>query len=266
MSPYYQDEFATIYHGDCRSILPTLGRFDLCLTDPPYGMTGCDWDCVVNLAELWSALPMSDNAAVVFTASQPFTSLLVMSRIKAFKHEWIWAKNRASNFLNAKIQPLKSHESVVVFCSGKLTYNPKITDGHAPVNFARRKANSSEVYGSHKEAENNAGATTRYPTSILGFKCIDNISDERVHPTQKPVPLMRYLCETYSNQSDVTIDPFTGSGTTLVAAKQLGRKSVGIELEERYCEIAANRLAHTVKDLFAETPIPRPAVKETTLL
>jgi len=245
MKPYYSEYGITIYHMDhvvSPEFLSTLDAADLVCTDPPYGTTASKWDTAPDLNWFWTNVQMHKDAAAVFTASQPFTSELVMSNRKAFKHEWIWKKNRSSNFLNAKIQPLKVHESVIVFCRGKLTYNPQITDGHPPVNFARRKANSSTVYGFHAAAINNAGDTTRYPTSVLDIRCLDNISKERVHPNQKPIELMRYLISTYSKPGDLVLDPWMGSGTTGVAAKELGRRCVMVDGDEGCCELAAGRL------------------------
>lgn len=241
-TPYYSHDGVTIYCADNRNILPLLDPCGLLLTDPPYGTTASEWDTVPDLDWFWRVAPVTKDGAVVATCSQPFTSQLVCSNLKAFKHEWIWRKNRASNFLSARFQPLKTHESVVVFCRGKLSYNPQITDGHAPVNFARRKANSSTVYGMHKEQVNEAGDTTRYPTSVLDFKCLDNCSPERRHPNQKPVALFDYLCATYASPGTVVLDPWMGSGTTLVAAKQRGLQAIGIERNERDCAYAVERL------------------------
>lgn len=245
MKPYYEHDGITIYHGDCREILPTLSKVDLVLTDPPYGATSSGWDVAIDGNIIFEMISRFECPIVLF-AQQPYSSQLVCSKLGWFKHEWIWAKNRASNFLNAKVQPMREHEQILVFFDGKVPYIPQKTEGHDPVNFSRRKANSSSVYGFHKEAVNNAGATDRYPRSILDFKCVDNCSADRYHPNQKPVALMRFLCLTYSLLNDTILDFTCGSGSTLVAAKDLGRNAIGIELDEKYCEIAANRLAQGV--------------------
>lgn len=175
-------------------------------------------------------------------ASQPFTSLLVASNLQQFKHEVIWEKNRASNFLNAPVQPMKIHESILVFGRGAITYNPQKTTGHEPVNFARRKANSSTVYGFHREAVNNAGDTTRNPKSIIYFPCVDNDSPDRFHPNQKPTELLRYLIRTYSNEGDTILDFTCGSGTTGVAAEIEKRNSILIDSDDYFCEVSRARI------------------------
>jgi DNA modification methylase len=233
MSPYYQDEFATIYHGDCRSILPSLGRFDLCLTDPPYGIAHSSNYVAPTTTAIW----MNSEIANDSTTS-------VRDEVISMFDEW-------ACFGSHKTEPPKCTRGMIVWDKGPAS-------GMGDLSFPW-KVSYEFIY-----IAGIGWSGSRDEGVIKGKHIVTRASMGRSHPNEKPVSLISYLISKHT--CETIIDPFMGSGTTLVAAKQLGRKSVGIELEERYCEIAANRLAHTVKDLFAETPIPRPAVKETTLL
>jgi site-specific DNA-methyltransferase (adenine-specific) len=244
MKPYYEHGGITIYHGDYREVVP-ICPCDVILTDPPYGMTQNDWDTVVNLSWWWDITPSLCGGAIVFTASQPFTSLAVTTGLKYFKHEWIWRKNRGSNFANTVREPFKEHESVVVFAARQWTYNPQ----------KQPRRGSGAERAEYKVAWNPGGSnyrefaprdpvelsSDRVPSSVQDFN-----TETGLHPTQKPEKLFSYLCATYSNPRDIVLDPFCGSGTTLKAAKALGRKAIGIEIEEKYCEIAAKRLSQEV--------------------
>lgn len=253
MKPYYQESGVTIYHGKCEKVMPLIdkGSIGLVACDLPYGQTAAKWDSQVDFDMLWNNYRrvLSADGAVVLTATQPFSSQLVCSNPKWFRHEWVWRKNRASNFLNAKSSPLRVHETVLVFAPNAARYFPQKTNGHTPVNFARRRANSSPLYRSHGASVNNAGATDRFPLTVQDFDCVDNISAGRFHPTQKPVALFEYFIRSYSLAGETVLDNCAGSGTTAVAAKNCGRKCILIEQEERFCEIAAKRLAQEVLQL-----------------
>lgn len=248
MKPYYEQDGITIYHGDCREVLPTIAPVDLVLTDPPYGVTENSWDTAINLESLWAAVEDLASTAI-FTASQPFTSRLVCSNLDWFRHEWIWIKNRGSNFANTVREPMKEHESVLVFSKKKWTYNPqpqqRSESGADRVQYSIESYTNSSNYREMRQ-ERVMRPTERGPSSWQKFN-----TEVGFHPTQKPMKLMEYLVATYTNEGDDILDPFMGSGTTLVAAKLAGRKAIGIEIEERYCEIAANRLAQGV--LFGVT-------------
>jgi site-specific DNA-methyltransferase (adenine-specific) len=248
--PYYQDDSCTIYHGDCLEILPTLAdqSIDLVLADPPYGTTACKWDSIIPFAPMWKQLNriIMSNSAIVMTASQPFTSALVMSNPDMFKHEWVWIKNRGSNFANTVREPMKEHESVIIFSRGKWTYNKQMQEradsgksraaykvGHNDQH--RDGTRQFEGRGHHDISE------LRVPSSWQKFN-IASGKEKTKHPTQKPVLLFEYFIKTYSNSGEMVLDFALGSGTTLVSAKNMGRKAIGIELEEKYCEIAAERL------------------------
>lgn len=248
MKPYYDDgKGIVIYHGDCLEIMSHLksSSIDFVLTDLPYGCTASKWDSKINFEELWDSYRhlLKENTTLCFTASQPFTSQLVVSKLEWFRHEWIWKKNRSSNFLNANRQPLKIHESVLIFSENAPRYFPQKTNGHEPIKKAHRKSNSSELYRSHRDSINNFGSTKRYPKTIIEIKSVDNISKERFHSTQKPVALFEYFIRTYTQPLDVVLDNCAGSGTTAIACRNAGRKCVLIEIDEKYCEISALRIS-----------------------
>jgi DNA modification methylase len=257
VNPYFQNGGVTIYHGDCLDVMAQLSpeSVDMVAADLPYGSTACKWDSVINLDALWKEYSRitKPHAALCFTACQPFTSRLVMSNPRWFRYEWVWQKNRASNFLNAKKQPKKVHESILTFSRNAPRYFAQKTFGHQPINRASRRANSSTVYRTHKASTNSAGDTTRWPKSILNFRCIDNISKERVHPTQKPVELYQYLINTYTLVGETVLDNCSGSGTAGVACLRLGRRAILIESDESYCEKSVARIMKELEQpgLFA---------------
>lgn len=256
MSTYYQDDYVTLYHGKCEEVLPSLPNqvAHHVLADLPYGTTANKWDSVLDLRELWSNLQRvsTPNCAYVMTASQPFTSKLVLSNEAMFRHEWIWIKNRGSNFANTVREPMKEHESVLVFSSGKWTYNKQLQErtggGSDRVKYNVAFESGSENYHKFEGRSENTLPQLRIPSSWQKFN-----TEVGLHPTQKPVDLLAYLIRTYSNRGETVLDPCAGSGSTLVAARQEGRKSIGIELDERYCEVIANRLSQGALDIFGVT-------------
>jgi site-specific DNA-methyltransferase (adenine-specific) len=220
------------------------GSVDMILTDPPYGTTACKWDSIIPLEPMWEQLNrvIKPNGAIVITSAQPFTSVLVMSNLKGFNCEWIYEKTNAKGFLNAKRKPLTSHESVLVFGKAK-TYNPQKWTIPEYLRTKRKHATSKtsgEVYGNTK-LKRKEDDGSRYPTSVIGFSNRVGRS-ENYHPTQKPVALMEYLIKTYTNEGDTVLDFTMGSGTTGVAAKNLQRNFIGIELDDKYFEIAKERI------------------------
>lgn len=238
--------------GDCLDLMKDIpdGSVDMVMADPPYGTTACKWDSVIPLEPMWDQLKRvtKKNAAIVMTASQPFTSTLVTSNINDFKYEWVWEKSKASNFLQASYMPLKSHENVLVFCTkSKPTFNHQWTYGE-PYNALERvrgtkKGSNTEVYNNvpnpkHREVRNDG---RRNPRTVQYFKTAES-EGKTAHPTQKPVALMEYLIKTYTNEGETVLDFAMGSGSTGVAAKNLNRKFIGIELDEQYFEIAKNRI------------------------
>ena len=230
-----------LHFGDCLDILPSLGgqSVGLILADLPYGTTRCSWDAVIPFEKMWPVFRRvrKRGAATVLTACMPFTAALVMSNVREFRHHWVWEKNKASGHLNAKRAPMRAHEDVVVFCEKAPSYTPQMTTGHLPGNYARR-VGWSECYGAQVETEY-GGGTTRYPRTVQAFD-IDDPS--KVHPTQKPVDLMRYLVRTYSKPGDVVLDVAMGSGTTGEAALLEDRFFIGIEKDGDYFDAAWSRL------------------------
>ena len=244
-----------LYCGDCLDIFPRLNpnSVDLVLTDPPYGTTACKHDVVIPFEPMWNELDRicKDNAAIIMTASQPFTSLLVTSNIEMFKHEWIWIKNRGSNFANTVREPMKEHESVLVFSKGGWTYNkqmqPRTGGGLSRSKYNAKLDSKSENYGNFKGIQEYEFKELRVPSSWQKFN-----TEVGLHPNQKPVPLMEYLIKTYSNENDVVLDFSFGSGTSGVAAKKLKRNYVGIEKEEYHFLRGKKRIEETEvpKNLF----------------
>lgn len=215
---------------------------DMILCDLPYGTTACKWDTIIPFEPLWEEYHrvIKDNGAIVLTASQPFTSALIMSNIKNFKYCWVWDKVAVANPMLAKIMPLKIHEDVCVFYKKKPLYNPIMTEGKS---WSRGGRNGKLSFaGKDIEVTKAKSDTTsmRYPKSIITFSNANRTKN--VHPTQKPVPLFEYLILTYSNEGDVILDNCIGSGTTAIAAINTGRQFIGIERETEYCEIARQRI------------------------
>ena len=231
--------------GDCIERMAEIepGSVDLVLTDPPYGTTACKWDAVIPFQPMWTAVRrvLKPNGAAVFTASQPFTSALVMSNPGEFKHEWVWEKNKATGHLNANRRPMRAHEDVLVFSSAQPLYRPQITDGHRPMNCYTQSGNG-DCYGATNRPSG-GGSTKRYPRSVQSFAVVNNDSPEKHHPTQKPVALMEYLIRTYTNEGETVLDFTMGSGTTGVACANTGRKFIGIERDPDYFKIAEQRIS-----------------------
>jgi DNA modification methylase len=250
MQPYYDHDGITIYHGDCLEEMNEIseGCVDFVLTDPPYGTTDCAWDSVIPYGMMWAQLERvtKPNAAIAISGSEPFSSALRMSNIKEYKYDWVWVKPKGTGHLNAKKQPLRDSENIILFYKTQCTYNPQMTQGEPYKNKAGKdhtsKSSMTDGYGDYTNFRNdNEGL--RYPRQVLNMPCVERGT---VHPTQKPVALMAYLIRTYTNTGETVLDFTMGSGTTLRAAKDLGRKAIGIELEEKYCEIAAKRLSQQV--------------------
>jgi site-specific DNA-methyltransferase (adenine-specific) len=227
--------------GDCLEWMKEIqdGSVDMVLTDPPYGTTACKWDTVIDLPLMWEQLKrvIKPNGAIVMTASQPFTSALVMSNPKMFKYCWVWDKRAAGNHGLAKHQPMKVHEDVVVFSQNTHLYLPIMTKGKSRKKGGYGLGNS--IATGMKEISPRL-CDDYYPKSILEITNAGRSG--KVHPTQKPVALMEYLIRTYTHEGETVLDFTMGSGTTGVAAKNLGRKFIGIELDQGYFDIARKRI------------------------
>jgi site-specific DNA-methyltransferase (adenine-specific) len=218
---------------------------DMCLTDPPYGTTACKWDNVIPFDAMWEQLKrvVKDNGAIILFGSQPFSSRLICSNIDSFKYQWVWDKRRPSNPMLAKKQCLKVHEDILVFSSKPNLYYPQgvvETDGKPRGGV---KPSKTELGFGKAIKEDYKQTKTGYPKSILTFGT-DN--SKNVHPTQKPVALLEYLIKTYTLEGEVVLDFTMGSGSTGIACLNTGRKFVGCELDEKYFEIAKNRLENHI--------------------
>lgn len=235
-----------LHHGDCLRVMVDLpaNSVDMILTDLPYGTTECHWDTVIPLEQLWLEFERvaKPEAAIVLTAMQPFSSMLVASNPGLFRYEWIWEKGNATGFLNAKKQPLRAHESVLVFYRKPPVYNPQMTSGHDR-KTAKRKTVNSECYGKALQLTE-YDSTERYPRSVQFFS--GDKQTGSYHPTQKPVALMEYLVRTYTNPGQVVLDCTMGSGTTGVACMNSGRRFIGIEMQADYVEVARQRIASAI--------------------
>jgi site-specific DNA-methyltransferase (adenine-specific) len=219
------------------------GSVDMVMCDLPYGTTACKWDSVIPFEPMWHQVwrLLKPNGTAVFTASQPFTSALVVSQIKNFKHEWVWIKNRGSNFANTVREPMKEHESVLVFAQKRWTYIKQMqtrTGGGADrVKYKFDFNTQSDNYQKFSGREDVGLAEMRVPSSWQKFNC-----EVGLHPTQKPVALMEYLIKTYTNENEVVLDFTMGSGTTGVACMNINRRFIGIERDDKYFEIAKTRI------------------------
>ena len=239
--------------GDCLELMKDIpdGSVDMILADLPYGTTACKWDTIIPFEPLWEQYKriIKPNGAIVLTASQPFTSALVMSNPKMFKYEWIWQKSRPTGFFTAKKMPMKIHENILVFYKKQPTYNPIKTQALESKIDKRKTLNPT--FSNYLGVKKNRVADTgmRYPLSI---QSVASISQKGQHPTQKPVALFEYLIKTYTNEGDLVLDNVAGSGTTGVAAQNLNRNFILMEKEPEYVEIIKQRLELNKKQLEAE--------------
>ncbi len=236
----------TLYEGDCFDYLPLIedGSVDMILCDLPYGTTACKWDTPLPLDELWMEYKrvIKDNGAIVLTASQPFTSYLVMSNPELFKYSWVWDKKATSTALLAKYQPLKKHEDVLVFYKKFGAYNPQKIECKRRVETIINSSNG-ETFGGDKKTRSFDNKGMCYPKSIIEISNANHRG--RLHPTQKPVALFEYLIKTYTNENDLVLDNCAGSGTTGVACMNLNRNCIMMEKEPEYCEIIKKRMNQT---------------------
>lgn len=239
-----------LFKGDCLEIMPLIPdkSIDMILADLPYGITACKWDSVIDLPSLWAQYKriIKDNGAIVLTASQPFTSALVMSNVEMFKYEWIWNKISHSNLFVAKYRCLPVHENILIFAKGKTVYNPQmVKNNFILTGDLKNGKHLGELFINKDKGSKRNSSELSNPKSIIEIKktgSFGNGSYKNDHPTQKPLELMKYLIKTYTNEGFMVLDNTMGSGTTCLAAKELNRKYIGIEKEQKYFEIACKRL------------------------
>lgn len=236
-----------LFNGDCLEIMDKLiadgVKVDAIITDPPYGTTACKWDNVIPFDKMWDCLNklIKDNGAIILFGREPFTSKLITSNIKKYKHKWVWNKKQSGSWANAKYMPLQIEEDIICFANGRVNYYPIM-----------RKGKMRKKGGSKKQPENMSGikhtyysySDEYYPVNILEISNCSNRKNN-VHPTQKPISLMEYLVKTYTNEGETVLDFTMGSGTTGVACKNLNRNFIGIELDKKYFDIAEKRINET---------------------
>ena len=257
MNCFFENKFVKLYCGDCLDIIPQIEqKVNLILTDPPYNMLTCEWDVLIPFSQLWTQLndiSIYNNTPIILFASQPFTTDLINSNRKGFKYQLIWNKNVPTGMAQAKYRPMKYHEQILVFNTDtKSTYNPIMkqrvgkhkqcyrynhycgNSNHISVDKIKRKYNPQFVQ----------------PSSVLNFNVVPNRKG-KLHPTQKPVELLKYLIKTYSNENDIVLDFAAGSGSLGQACFYTNRKCILIEKQEKYCEVIATRLDKlSVENLF----------------
>ena len=246
-----------LFLGDCLEEMKKIpdNFVDCIICDLPYGTSACKWDTVISLEALWKEYKriIKPNRAIVLFAQQPFTTTLIYSNIKLWKYNWTWEKDNATNFLNSHYQPMKITEDICVFGEGAtsytkkgstLFYNPQFSEGKPYKCATGKHDNNSAIVREGKGGrEDIEGYVTvsdgkRYPKNLIKF----NRDKEKLHPTQKPVGLCEYLIKTYTNEGEVVLDNCMGSGSTGVACMNTNRRFIGIELEEKYFNMAKERI------------------------
>lgn len=239
--------------GDCLEVMKGIesGSIDAIITDPPYGTTACKWDSVIDFDLMWEQLNriIKPNGAIVLFGSEPFSSALRMSNIKRFKYDWHWNKTSTSGFVNAKLKPMNTMENIMVFSKGKtsngnknnMPYNPQglIVYGKVTKNGASKKENST-FRVNNKSKNGYIQKFTNYPRNYISIPYVK----KSIHPTQKPVALMEYLIKTYTNENETVLDFTMGCGSTGVACVNTNRNFIGIEQDDKYFNIAKERIGN----------------------
>lgn len=239
-----------LYQGDCLEQMKNIPdkSIDMILCDLPYGTTACKWDVIIPFDELWNEYNriIKDNGAICLFGSEPFSSKLRMSNLSCYKYDWIWRKPRGTGHLNAKKQPLRDVENISVFYKKQCMYNPQFSKGEPYSALkggktSRISESGATTYGKFMNGAEyrNDNDGFRYPKQVIEFGVVER---NTVHPTQKPVELLEYLIRTYTNEGDLVLDNCMGSGSTGVAAKNLNRDFIGIELDVNYFDIAKKRI------------------------
>lgn len=231
-----------LFNGDCLEIMDELisqdVKVDAIICDPPYGTTACKWDSVIPFEEMWKRLNklIKPNGAIVLFGSEPFSSALRMSNIKNYKYDWVYRKPNGTDPLMARYRPMNDIENIIIFAKKQPTYNAQLTIGKA-YNIVSGGGKRDGMFAGDLSGHNTVNNGTRQPKRVLEFT-----PERGFHPTQKPVALMEYLIKTYTNEGETVLDFTMGSGTTGVACKNLNRNFIGIELDEKYFNIAQKRI------------------------
>ena len=238
-----------LLHGDCLELMKDIPdkSVDMILCDLPYGTTACKWDEIIPFEPLWEQYNriIKENGGIVLFGNEPFTSLMITSNLNGFKYRWDWNKKIPSGMSYAKYRPMQQTEDIVVFTKNgeKTIYNPQMVLRDIPIKGGGMKKSDSAFTVGYKPLKK----TYKYknPVTLLEFEKVRRGS---VHPTQKPVALLEYLIKTYTNEGETVLDNCMGSGTTGVACKNLNRNFIGIELDDKYFEIAKERIeSHEVQ-------------------
>lgn len=244
---------SVLLHGDCLELMKSIpdGSIDAIITDPPYGTTACKWDSVIDFTLMWEQLNriIKPNGAIVLFATQPFSSSLTLSNVKFFRHQWQWIKNKPTGAFSAKYMPMKANEDILVFGLNKVNYYPIMVKRTEAEFKACYRKNDSKSWGNN--IQNQKGNLIirkskedqwfKYPTNVLNI-LKDDKRNGKNHPTQKPVELMEYLIKTYTNENEIVLDFTMGSGSTGVACVNTNRNFIGIEQDEKYFNIANQRI------------------------
>ena len=234
-----------LIHGDCLEEMKNISdkSIDFICTDLPYGTTACAWDVVIPFDKLWEQYNriIKDNGAIALFGSEPFSSHLRMSNIKNYKYDWIWYKNKGTLFQHANKRPVNITEFIHLFCKAQPTYNPQKTKADPKLIDKRKTLNNrncNDEFQTSMIMKRRKDDGTRFPNTVLKFEKVAN----GFHPTQKPVKLIEYLIKTYTNENETVLDSTMGSGTCAVACHNTKRNFVGMEMNDKYFEVAVERL------------------------
>lgn len=246
---------STLFWADCFDVFPSIPdkSVDAIIADLPYGTTSCKWDSILPFDKLWMEYEriIKPNGAIVLTASQPFTSALVMSNPKLFKYQWVWVKTKKTGFTNGKNRPLSQHEDILVFSKANVAngskvmmkYNPQGLQPLGKVRKGDKNKSTGDTNGQKyyrpSQSKDYVQEFTNYPTTVLSVAS----EGKTMHPTQKPVELMEYIIRTYTDENDIVLDNTMGSGTTGLACLKTNRQFIGIEKEKQYYDVAVRRMS-----------------------
>lgn len=262
ISPFYSTKLGKLYKGDCLKVMDYLiennYKFDAIITDPPYAVTGFSWDQLIPFDEMWERLLklIKDDGAIVLFGNEPFSTNLRKSNEKLYRYDWKWVKTQITGFQNAKYQPLRCYEDVMVFskagavssCKTPMCYYPQdlisvnIKNKKSTVDYLKEKKDTTKQEYIQEYAN--------YPRNVIQFARETNL----FHPTQKPCNLMEYLIMTYTKSDELVLDFTSGSGSTLLSCEVLNRRWIGIEITDKYCEVIKRRIENGIQlKLFFET-------------
>lgn len=239
---------STVFHGDCLEIMKSIPdrSVDMILCDLPYGTTACKWDVMIPFDKLWTEYKriIKKGGAIVLFGTEPFSSHLRISNLEDYKYDWVWDKVTARGHLVAKKRPMQQTETISVFCRGATNYFPIMTKRPLDKIKVSKEYARTDIVGGGKQHEKNIKLKTYdewYPKNIITFSGA-NTSNEKLHPTQKPIPLLEYLIKTYSNENELVLDNCAGSGSTAIACINTNRNYILIEKEQKYFDIINERI------------------------